>query len=144
MLAPWPVFQSLQAGQSTLACESSITNCTSGSALQGFEALLVARARGLRRKLQQLQRLLLRFGQGLEGGAAGEVLRGKELILLPLQRIELVEQSGGGEAQRGARLAGGPDIHQPVQHVFLLLQAQLIARTCRARLRRRGTGGGHT
>ena len=52
----------------------------------------------------------------------------RNCVLLLLQRIEFVEQPGGGEAQRSAGLAGGPDIHQPVQHVFLLLQAQLVAR----------------
>ena len=52
----------------------------------------------------------------------------ENLFLGPFQRIEFVEQAGGGEAERGGSLSRGPDVHQAVQHVFLALQTQFIAR----------------
>ena len=47
--------------------------------------------------------------------------------LLLFERIELVEEAGGGKAERGGGLAGGPDIDQAVQRVFALLDALLVA-----------------
>ena len=60
-----------------------------------------------------------------------------------LQGIELVEDAGGFEAEGGAGLAGGPDVHQAVHHVLFELQAEFVARGARAgRWSRRGNGRG--
>ena len=109
MLAPWPVFQSLQAGQSTLATASSSAYSTSEVAFQ-----LGPPAR------QIFDGVLLDLAHGLERGrTAVNAARGEDFGLLPLQRIELVEHPRGGKAQRGAGFAGGPNIHQAMHHVLL-------------------------
>ena len=47
--------------------------------------------------------------------------------LLLFDGVELVEEAGGGKAERGSGFAGGPDVDQPVQRIFALLDALLVA-----------------
>ena len=101
-------------------------------------------ADGLGGEPQPLDGLLPGLGQRLEGGAAGEVLLGQEPVFFFLERLELVKEPGGGKTQRGTGFAGGPDLDQALQDIFLLLEAQFIARACLARLRRRGNAGAGT
>ena len=80
---------------------------------------------------QKLQSLLLFLRQFLECGPAGQFLFREPLVFLLFQRIQFVKQPRGGKSQRCARFAGGPNVHQPVQRVFLLLDAQFVARRAR-------------
>ncbi len=121
MFAPWPVFHSLQAGQRTLASESSWANRASG--------LLHRLAR-----VEQFQRLLLGLGHLLERGAAGQFFPGEDAVLFLFQRVQFVKQPRRLEAQRRAGLARGPDVHQAVQRVLLLLDAQFVTRRARRAL----------
>ncbi|OPZ03726.1 MAG: hypothetical protein BWZ08_02841 [candidate division BRC1 bacterium ADurb.BinA292] len=84
---------------------------------------------GLRQpfQLDQLQRRFIEPAHLLELVAPGQAPGREELQLARLQRIELVEQARGLEAQRRGRFPRRPDIDQPVQRVFLLLQTHLVA-----------------
>ena len=53
------------------------------------------------------------------------------LVLPTFQRVQLVEQARRRKAERGRGLPRGPDIHQPVQGVLLLLQTELVPRGAR-------------
>ena len=89
----------------------------------------------------QFHRVGLLLRQFLERGASGQFFLREPLVLFLFKRVQFVKQPRGGKSQRRAGLAGGPDVHQPMQCVFLLLDAQFITRRARARLRRRETGG---
>ena len=71
------------------------------------------------------------FLGGLEGPPLGparrHALSGEVLVFRPLERIEFVEHPCRREPERRRRLARRPDIHQPVQRVFFLLQPELEA-----------------
>ena len=122
MLAPWPVFQSLVAGQSTLASASLRTNWTSGSAASSARR----GSSGLQR--EQFDGALLAFAERLHLGAAAlDAAFLEDCGLLFFERVELVEEARGGKAERGGGFAGGPDVDQAVQRVFALLDALLVA-----------------
>ena len=134
MFAPWPVFQSLHAGHNTLANESSTANWTNGSAFQFGDAFQVAFADGQGIDFHQLHCVGLFLRHFLERGAAGQIFLLQPGVFLLFQRIQFVKQPRRGETQRRARLAGGPHIHEAMQRVFLLLDAQFVARRARRAL----------
>ena len=98
----------------------------------GLERLVargVALGGGLGGEGDEFERLLRDGAEGLHlRHAAGDALLGELPVLDLLERIELVEEAGGGETERGGGLARGPDVDQALQAVLLLLQAQVVAR----------------
>ena len=61
------------------------------------------------------------------GAAAVDAALGQDRRLLLFNRLQRVEEAGGGKAERGGRFAGGPNIDQPVERILALLNALLVA-----------------
>ena len=78
--------------------------------------------------LNQFQRFLLFGSQFLERRASRQFFIREPPVFLFFQRIQYVEQTRRRKTQRCARLAGGPDVHEPMQGVLLLLDAQFVTR----------------
>ncbi len=85
-------------------------------------------ARAVRREREQLDGPLLAFLERLHLGASALNAALLENGRLPLfDGVQCVEEARRGQAQRGGRFAGGPDVNQPVQGVLALLNALFVA-----------------
>ena len=83
---------------------------------------------GIAAQLQKLQSVLGDAAKELQLRlAAVDSLFGENLCLFFLQRVQHVKATRGGEPQRSGRFAHCPHAHQPVQHVFALLQSEFVA-----------------
>ena len=117
------VSHSLQAGQRTLAWESRMRYCTSGSASSAAYRA-ASRSPPAAPESDEIHGVLLQPAKGLHlRGPRGDSLLGELPVLELLQRVQLVEQPGGGKTERRRRLARGPDVDQAQERVLLLLQA---------------------
>ena len=88
----------------------------------------IAFADGLRIDFHQFHRLGLFLRHFLERGATRQIFIREPLVFLLFKRIQLVKQPRSVETQRRAGFAGCPHVHEAVQRVFLLLDAQFVTR----------------
>ena len=79
--------------------------------------------------LHQLQRNGFEFLDFLECRAAGQLAFPECRVFLAFERINLVEQPGRGKTEGRRRFAGRPNVGEPVECVFLRLQAEIVAGT---------------
>ena len=122
MLAPWPVFQSLVAGQRTLASASMRTYWTRGSASSSARRGVV----GL--EGEQEDGALLAFAEGLHFIAAAlDALLLEERGLVFFEWIECVEEARCGKAERGSSFPGCPYVDEAMERIFALLDALFVA-----------------
>ena len=131
MLAPCPVFQ-FAGGAKDVGDGIRQNELDQWIGGELFRALEVAGPNGIGIMLNEFQGLRLLFRQFLQRRAAGQFLFGKPQVFLFFQRIEFIKQTRRGESKGRAGFAGGPDVHQPVQHVFLLLQAEFVTGSARS------------